>query len=84
LRYEYDTYVQLQKDLPPIGAEVVTNVGRARILGHEVLTQQLLVHLEDNRRMLIDAAEVVSVLKKKSQKSGQGNSDSDDKRNSNT
>jgi cell fate regulator YaaT (PSP1 superfamily) len=81
LRYEYDTYVQLQKDLPPIGSEVVTEVGRARVLGHEVLTQQLLVHLEDNRRVLIDTAEVVTVLKKKSQKSGQGNPGSGSKRN---
>ena len=80
LRYEYDTYVQLQKELPPVGAEVVTNAGKARILGHEVLTQQLLVHAEDNRRLLIDASDVVSVLKKKGQKSGQGNSDSGPKR----
>jgi cell fate regulator YaaT (PSP1 superfamily) len=80
LRYEYDTYVQLQKELPPVGAEVVTNAGKARILGHEVLTQQLLVHAEDNRRLLIDASDVVSVLKKKGQKSGQGNSGSGPKR----
>jgi cell fate regulator YaaT (PSP1 superfamily) len=80
LRYEYDTYVQLQKELPPVGAEVVTNAGKARILGHEVLTQQLLVHAEDNRRLLIDASDVVTVLKKKGQKSGQGNSGSGPKR----
>ena len=64
LRYEYDTYEELQKDLPPIGSDVVTKLGRARVLNHEILAQQLLVQSEDGRRMLIDAAEVLSVIKK--------------------
>ena len=46
------------------GANVVTQNGRARVLGQEILAQQLLVETEDNRRMLIDAAEVLSVIKK--------------------
>lgn len=62
LRYEYDAYESLQKDLPPVGAEVVTPHGRARILNHEVLRQQLFVETEDHRRLLIDAAEVLSVI----------------------
>ncbi len=81
LRYEYDTYVQLQKDLPPVGSEVVTDTGRARVLGHEVLMQQLLVQLEDNRRALIDVSEVLTVIKKNNPKSDRGNSDSGAKRN---
>jgi len=64
LRYEYDTYVHLQKQLPPVGSEVVTESGKARVLGHEILAQQLLVQMEDNRRTLIDAADVLSVVKK--------------------
>lgn len=63
LRYEYDTYDELQRDLPSIGSDVVTETGRARILGHEILAQQLLIQTEDNRRMLIDASEVLTVLK---------------------
>jgi cell fate regulator YaaT (PSP1 superfamily) len=62
LRYEYDTYEQLQKELPPIGADVVTAGGRARVLAHEILASQLLVETEDHRRMLIDAADVMTVL----------------------
>ena len=64
LRYEFDTYEELQKDLPPVGSDVVTENGRARVLGHEILTQQLLIQAEDNRRMLIDATEVLSVIKR--------------------
>jgi len=65
LRYEYDTYTELRKELPPVGASVVTQNGRARVLNQEILAQQLLVETEDNRRILIDASEVLSVIKKK-------------------
>ncbi|HYO25760.1 MAG TPA: regulatory iron-sulfur-containing complex subunit RicT, partial [Lacipirellulaceae bacterium] len=62
LRYEYDTYQDLQKDLPPVGAEVVTTKGRARVLAQEILAGQLLIETEDMRRIAIDAAEVMTVL----------------------
>lgn len=64
LRYEYDTYEELQKDLPPIGSDIVTKDGRARVLNHEILTQQLLISTEDNRRVLIDASDVLSIIKR--------------------
>jgi len=63
LRYEYDTYVDLQRELPPIGSDIVTKVGRASVLNHEILAQQLLVETEDHRRLLIDAADVLSVIR---------------------
>lgn len=62
LRYEYDTYEVLQKTLPNVGAEIITNKGRARVLGQEILTQQLLVQTEDNRRMMVPVADVLTVL----------------------
>jgi cell fate regulator YaaT (PSP1 superfamily) len=65
LRYEYDAYNELRKELPPVGSTVVTANGRARVMNQEILAQQLLVETEDNRRILIDASEVLSVIKKK-------------------
>jgi cell fate regulator YaaT (PSP1 superfamily) len=62
LRYEYDTYEALLKDLPPVGANVVTKSGRARVLAHEILASQLLVETEDHRRVLIAATDVLTVL----------------------
>ncbi|MGE0609273.1 MAG: stage 0 sporulation family protein [Pirellulales bacterium] len=62
LRYEYDTYDALQKELPPIGADVVTTTGRARVLAQEILANQLLVEMEDRRRLLIPATDVLTVL----------------------
>ncbi len=64
LRYEYDTYEALHKELPPIGSDLVTGRGRARVLAQEILAGQLLVEMEDRRRLLIDASEVVTVLKR--------------------
>lgn len=64
LRYEYDTYVELQKELPPAGSEVVTQQGKGRVLNQEILAQQLLVEMEDNRRLLIDARDVLSVTRR--------------------
>jgi cell fate regulator YaaT (PSP1 superfamily) len=63
LRYEYDTYEDLQRDLPPIGSDIVTKNGKARVLGQEILAQQLLVQMEDNRRVLVEMADVLSVVK---------------------
>ena len=62
LRYEYETYQEMQKDLPPIGSQVVTNAGQSRVLAHEILANQLLVEFEDMRRVLIDAGDVLSVI----------------------
>ncbi len=63
LRYEYDTYEEIARDLPAQGMEVVTQQGRARVLGQEVLAKQLLVQMEDGRRIMIGASEVLSVIR---------------------
>ncbi len=72
LRYEYDTYETLQKELPPVGADVVTSQGRARVLAQEILAGQLLVETEDRRRMLIDADTVLTVIRGSTQREGSG------------
>ncbi len=64
LRYEYDTYQDLQRELPPVGADVITNNGRARVLAQEILAGQLLVETEDHRRIVIHATDVLTVLKR--------------------
>jgi len=58
LRYEFETYEQLQAALPPIGSRVMTPEGRARVVGHEILASQVLVETEDRVRKLVDSADV--------------------------
>jgi cell fate regulator YaaT (PSP1 superfamily) len=61
LRYEYDTYVELQRELPPVGSVVTLDKGQARVIGQEILAQQLLVEFEDKRRVLVEIKDVLSV-----------------------
>ena len=70
LRYEYDTYQELQRELPPVGADIITTTGRARVLAQEILAGQVLIETEDMRRIVIDAADVLTVLKREKQPRG--------------
>ena len=63
LRYEFDTYEELQKELPPVGSEIETNAGKGKVINLETLTGQLIVVLEDRRRIMIDSSEVLSIIK---------------------
>ncbi len=47
----------------PTTADIVTANGRARVLNQEILSQQLLIQSEDDRRMLVHVSEVLSVTK---------------------
>jgi cell fate regulator YaaT (PSP1 superfamily) len=58
LRYEFETYEQLLKELPPIGSVVGTPEGPAKVVGHEILAGQVLVLTEDKRRVLVDLVDV--------------------------
>lgn len=64
LRYEYETYQELQRELPKVGYEVLTNDGKARILSQETLTGELMVETEDRRRIVIHASDVLTVIGK--------------------
>jgi cell fate regulator YaaT (PSP1 superfamily) len=57
LRYEYETYEHMLKDLPPIGSRVETPDGPARVLGHEILAAQLFVDTGDHVRKLVHLAD---------------------------
>jgi len=64
LRYEYDTYEEHRRELPGVGAVVVTRRGQGRVVGQELLAKRVLVQYEDNRQMLTDFADVVTVVSK--------------------
>lgn len=71
LRYEYDTYEAHRKELPKIGNTVLTKRGQGRVLAVELLARKILVQFEDQRRTLIEEADVVSVVRN----SGRGRSE---------
>lgn len=63
LRFEQDVYEEFQKDLPPVGARVVTSKGQGRVFAQEILARKVLVEFEDGRRIPVPVAEVLTTLK---------------------
>ena len=62
LRYEYDTYEEHRRELPSIGATVITKTGQARVIAQELLARKLVVVFEDGRRAITDESEIVTVI----------------------
>jgi cell fate regulator YaaT (PSP1 superfamily) len=62
LRYEYDTYEAHRKELPKVGATVVTREGQGRVIAQELLVRKLLISLEDGRRVMMDQSDIVTVV----------------------
>ena len=58
LRYEFDTYEQLLRQMPSLGSRVTTPGGRAKVVGHEILAGQLLVETSDGLRKLVPLSDV--------------------------
>ncbi len=65
LRYEYDTYAEILDRLPQVGSQVVSRSGPGRVVGQDILAEQLLVEMEDHRRVLIPAGDILTVIKDK-------------------
>ncbi len=68
LRYEYDTYEEHLRDLPPVGATVVTKVGQGRVVSLEILARKVMIAYDDSRRVMVDASEVLTVVSTKGPK----------------
>jgi cell fate regulator YaaT (PSP1 superfamily) len=62
LRYEYDTYEEHRREMPGVGATVLTRRGQGRVTAQELLARKVVVQYEDNRLVLTDLAEVVTVV----------------------
>jgi len=62
LRYEYDTYEAHRKELPRIGATVITREGQGRVIAQELLVRKLLVSFGDGRRVMTDESDIVTVV----------------------
>jgi cell fate regulator YaaT (PSP1 superfamily) len=58
LRYEYEMYEKMQKELPPVGSRLRTPDGPARVIAQEILAAELLVETEDRRRRLVSLADI--------------------------
>jgi hypothetical protein len=55
-------YEEFQKELPPPGARILTRKGQGRVLSQEILARKVLVEFEDGRRVIVEAAEILTRL----------------------
>jgi cell fate regulator YaaT (PSP1 superfamily) len=62
LRYEYDTYEEYRRELPRVGATVLTKHGQGRVVAQEILAKQVVVRYEDRRQMIADQSEILTVV----------------------
>ena len=62
LRYEYDLYVDIQRELPDIGRRVQTPDGVGKVINHEILAKKIWVELPDHSRKLF-CPTVVTLIK---------------------
>jgi cell fate regulator YaaT (PSP1 superfamily) len=62
LRYEFDTYEALAAELPSPGSQILTRDGSARVIAQDILSQQLIIKTEDQRRVMIHRDDVVRVV----------------------
>ncbi|WP_435011225.1 PSP1 domain-containing protein [Tundrisphaera lichenicola] len=65
LRYEFDTYRALERELPPIGSRVITHRGQGRVLAQEILAGKVVVEFDDHRRIVVSRDDIVGVEKSK-------------------
>jgi cell fate regulator YaaT (PSP1 superfamily) len=66
LRYEFDTYRALERDLPAVGSKVVTRRGQGRVIALEVLARKVVVEFEDRRRTVVGTGDILGVEKSRS------------------
>jgi cell fate regulator YaaT (PSP1 superfamily) len=64
LRYEFDTYQELENDLPPVGAKIATSRGIGKVLALEILAGKVVVEFDDRRRIVVNKAEILGIESK--------------------
>jgi len=62
LRFENDVYEEFQNELPPVGSRILTRKGQGRVLSQEILARKILAEMEDGRRVIVEASEILSRL----------------------
>jgi uncharacterized repeat protein (TIGR04138 family) len=60
LRYEFETYQALERELPPVGSKVITARGPGRVLALEILAQKVVVEFEDRRKIVLGPDETMT------------------------
>ena len=69
LRYEYDTYEEYRRELPPLGATVVTKQGTGKVIAQEILSKKVMIVYENHRHLPADLKDIITVINSRGNKS---------------
>ena len=61
LRYEHESYEELDKKLPKVGVRIRTNHGEGVIVNRQILTQIVQIRLDDNELASVVAEDITAV-----------------------
>lgn len=61
LRYEHEGYEELLRKLPPIGAVVETPHGVGEVMDRQILTQLVLLRVDERRQVTVPVEEITSI-----------------------
>ena len=64
LRYESDYYEGAARELPQVGARVVTRNGTGRVLSQILLARRVILEDDESRRFAVDVEEILTVVTK--------------------
>ena len=67
LGYEYEQYHEMKAKLPEIGQDIITKMGKAKIVGHNIIKETLLVELETGVVLEVPANEATLVNPRRKQ-----------------
>jgi cell fate regulator YaaT (PSP1 superfamily) len=68
LRYEYDTYEEYRRELPPVGAVVITKQGTGKVVAQEVLSKKVMIIYENQRHLPANLQDILTVVSTKGNK----------------
>ena len=58
LRYEYEDYLDMKKEMPKVGKRIATPEGEGKVIRQNVLAQKLIVALADGRELEFDLSDL--------------------------
>jgi cell fate regulator YaaT (PSP1 superfamily) len=64
LRYESDHYEEAARELPQVGARIVTRQGSGRVLSQILLARRVIIQDDESRRFAVDAEDILTVITK--------------------
>lgn len=77
LRYEFDTYQAMERELPPVSSRVTTRSGQGRVVALESLARKVVVEYEDRRRVLVSLVDIINFEKPKARRRAAEQEDDD-------